>query len=139
MYKKCKYLVVVLSFNTSIAIFSSFNKLIIRATFHPSWASSGTYKMYVILKNCLNIYKKIKVIYLMLNTPMDSYTGTFYRYCVLGHSANAEDTILAGMSVASPKAPPTIPYECILNTRHTVRVPRCQTVASTPYRGHNTA
>ena len=29
-------------------------------------------------------------------------------YCVLGHSANAEDTILAGGSAASPKAPPMV-------------------------------
>ena len=37
---------------------------------------------------------------------MTSYTGTFHRDCVLGHSANAEDTILAGRTAASPKAPP---------------------------------
>ena len=36
----------------------------------------------------------------------ESCTETFHRYCVLGHSANAEDTILAGRPVASPKAPP---------------------------------
>ena len=38
--------------------------------------------------------------------PMVGFIGTFHRYCVLGHSANAEDTILAGRSAASPKAPP---------------------------------
>ena len=37
---------------------------------------------------------------------MVDFIGTFHRYCVLGHSANAEDTILAGRSAASPKAPP---------------------------------
>ena len=42
------------------------------------------------------------------NKPMVGFIGTFHIYCVLGHSAkfNAEDTILAGRSAASPKAPP---------------------------------
>ena len=52
--------------------------------------------------------KKIKkrVTHSGSNKPMVGFIGTFHRYCVLGHSANAEDTILAGRSVASPKAPP---------------------------------
>ena len=52
--------------------------------------------------------KKIikKVTHSGSNKPMVGFIGTFHRYCVLGHSANAEDTILAGRSAASPKAPP---------------------------------
>ena len=41
----------------------------------------------------------------MSNTPMDSFTGAFLRDCVLDHSTNTEDTILAGRPATSPKAP----------------------------------
>ena len=37
---------------------------------------------------------------------MESSTGTSTETVYLRHSANAEDTILAGGSAASPKAPP---------------------------------
>ena len=56
-----------------------------------------------------SVEKKIKikkVTHSGSNKPMVGFIGTFHRYCVLGHSANAEDTILAGRSAASPKAPP---------------------------------
>ena len=46
------------------------------------------------------------VTHLGSNKPIVGFIGTFHRYCVLDHSANAEDTILAGRSAASPKAPP---------------------------------
>ena len=50
--------------------------------------------------------KKKKVTHSGSNKPMVGFIGTFHIHCVLGHSANAEDTILAGRSAASPKAPP---------------------------------
>ena len=50
----------------------------------------------------LELKKKIKkVTHSGSNKPMVGFIGTFHRYCVLGHSANAEDTILAGRSAAS--------------------------------------
>ena len=50
----------------------------------------------------LELKKKIrKVTHSGSNKPMIGFIGTFHRYCVLGHSANAEDTILAGRSAAS--------------------------------------
>ena len=52
--------------------------------------------------------KNKKVTHSGSNKPMVGFIGTFHRYCVLGHSANAEDTILAGRSAASPKDPPTV-------------------------------
>ena len=54
----------------------------------------------------LKIKKIKKVTHSGSNKPKVGFIGTFHRYCVLGHSANAEDTILAGRSAASPKAPP---------------------------------
>ena len=57
--------------------------------------------------NMYNNIKKIKkVTHSGSNKPMVGFIGTFHMHCVLGHSANAEDTILAGRSAASPKAPP---------------------------------
>ena len=48
---------------------------------------------------------KIKVTHPMSNTPMDSFTGTFHRDCVLVRSTNTKGTILAGRPAVSPKAP----------------------------------
>ena len=61
----------------------------------------------LVMSGLLELKKKIKkVTHSGSNKPMVGFIGTFHIYCVLGHSANAEDTILAGRSAASPKAPP---------------------------------